>query len=152
MAVDDLLYEMEENLESGFGVPFGSGKRVVEVDKIRSLIDEIRRGLPAEVKQATAIVNDRKDIIATANKEAQIIIQRAEERARAIINESDLVVKSKKVAAEIEANAKKKAREISTKCMDACENMLKSTESVLIKNANDAKNARTNLRKMPNNE
>ena len=58
MSIEELLEEFDEVLESGMKLP---GKRtLVDSDKLRELIDDIRLNMPAEIKQAKNIVNDRR--------------------------------------------------------------------------------------------
>ena len=42
MNVEELLELMEETLEAGTAVPFAASKRVVDVDRMRDIIDEVR--------------------------------------------------------------------------------------------------------------
>ena len=71
MTIDELLDMMEETLEEGAGLPFSGGKRAVDVEKVRDLIDEVRLNLPNEIRQAKAIVQDRGEIIASAKRESE---------------------------------------------------------------------------------
>ena len=41
---------------------------MVDADKVRDLIDDIRLNIPGEIKQAKAIVSDRAEIIDGAKK------------------------------------------------------------------------------------
>ena len=59
MNVDELLDLMEETLEEGTAMPFSAGKRVVDVDKMRDIIDDVRANLPDEMRQSKKIVDDR---------------------------------------------------------------------------------------------
>ena len=52
MNVDELLELMEETLEEGTAVPFSSSKRIVDVDRMRDIIDEVRNNLPDEVRES----------------------------------------------------------------------------------------------------
>ena len=54
----------------GPACPFTGGKRMVDVEKLQEILDEIRLNLPTELRQAKAIVNDRADIENSARKEA----------------------------------------------------------------------------------
>ncbi len=87
MNIDELLDLMEELLEEGSGVPFMAGKRMVDVDRVRDVIDEVRLNLPTEIRQAKAIVNDRADIIAGARREAEAMVRKAEDRARVLVGD-----------------------------------------------------------------
>ena len=83
MNVEELLEMMEETLEAGTIVPFSASKRMVDVDRMRDIIDEVRNNLPDEIRESKKIVNDREQIMQNARIESESIIQQAEERARA---------------------------------------------------------------------
>ena len=84
MNVEELLELMEETLEAGTAVPFSPSKRMVDVDRMRDIIDEVRNNLPDEVRESKKIVNDREQIMKNARIESENIIQQAEERARTL--------------------------------------------------------------------
>ena len=71
MNMEELLEQIDEALDDGTKL-FGR-KTVVDVEKIRALIDELRLNMPSEIKQARGIVADRADIITNAKKEAEYI-------------------------------------------------------------------------------
>ena len=68
MNVEELLEMMEETLEAGTIVPFSSSKRMVDVDRMRDIIDEVRNNLPDEIRESKKIVNDREQIMQNARK------------------------------------------------------------------------------------
>ena len=51
MNVEELLELMEETLEAGTIVPFSASKRMVDVDRMRDIIDEVRNNLPDEIRE-----------------------------------------------------------------------------------------------------
>lgn len=65
MNVEELLEMMEETLEAGTIVPFSASKRMVDVDRMRDIIDEVRNNLPDEIRESKKIVNDREQIMQT---------------------------------------------------------------------------------------
>ena len=91
MNIDELLDVMDETLEEAVNLPFTGGKRMVDVEKVRDIIDDIRLNMPAEIRQAKAIVQDRADIVESAKKEAEAIVKRAEDRARAMVAQEAIV-------------------------------------------------------------
>lgn len=151
MNIDELLDLMEEVMNDATGVPFTGGKRVVDIDKLQDIIDEVRLNLPTEIRQAKAIVNDRADIVSGAKKEAEAIVKRAEERARILVSEEEIVKAAQHKGAEIVSAAQAQAREMRTTVTDYCENMLRVTEEHLAKNAAEVKTVRTNLRQTAKN-
>lgn len=52
MNVEELLEMMEETLEAGTIVPFSASKRMVDVDRMRDIIDEVRNNLPTRSARA----------------------------------------------------------------------------------------------------
>ena len=94
MNVEELLELMEETLEAGTAVPFAASKRVVDVDRMRDIIDEVRNNLPDEVRESKKIVNDREQIMKNARIESESIIQQAEEKARNLSRRSSAAASS----------------------------------------------------------
>ena len=145
MSIDEILIEMDELLEESINLPFSGGKRMVDVERVRDLMSEIKLNLPGEVRDAQKIVRDRADIIATANKEAEGIIRRAEERAALLVSESEVVKASQAKAAEIQTAAQQQSREMRKQVLEYCDGMLRQSEEVLAQRARDIRTVRTNL-------
>ena len=91
MNVNELLDTIEDTLEESAGMPLSGGKRIVDVEQIRDYLDEIRQNLPVELRQAQSIVSDRAQLIESANAQAQAIVKKAEERARVLVSEAEIV-------------------------------------------------------------
>ena len=86
MNVKELLDTIEDAVEEGTNVPLSGGKKIVDAEQIRNLLDEVRENLPGELRQAQQIVNDRAQIVDSANAQAQAIVKKAEERARILVS------------------------------------------------------------------
>ena len=151
MNVDELLDLLDETLEESTNLPFTGGKRLVDVDKVRDIIDDVRLNMPAEIKQAKAIVNDRAEIVAGARREAEGIIKKAEDRARALVDQQEIVRQAQQKAAEMLSAAQQQSREMRTTITDYCENMLRQTEEILARSAAEVKNVRGALRQKAKN-
>ena len=150
MNVDELLELMEETLEEGTAVPFSSSKRIVDVDRMRDIIDEVRNNLPDEIRDSKKIVADREQIIKGAKAESQNIIQQAEERARGLVSDQEIVKRAQQRAVEILTAAQQQAKEISRSATTYCETILKNTEETMARSIADVKNTRMNLRSAAN--
>ena len=96
-------------------------------------------------------VNDRADIIASAKREAEAIVKKAEDRARVLVGEEQIVRAAQQRAAEILSSAQSQSREMRTTVTDYCENMLRITEEQLARNAAEVKTVRANLRQNAKN-
>ena len=146
MNIDEILDLLDEALEDAWTLPLSGGRRVVDIEKMRELTDDIRLNLPAEVRQAKAMVNDRAEIIYTAKKEAASIVKKAEDKARAIVNQDDLTKAAQQKAAEIISQAQMQAREMRQAATEFADNLMKSTEQFLVASMEEVKETRTKLR------
>ena len=149
MNVNELLDTIEDALQESASVPLSGGKQIVDVDQIRDYLDEVRANLPNELRQAQSIVNDRAQIVDSANAQAQAIVRKAEERARVLVSESEIVKNAQQRASEILAQAQAESRTLRQTTADYCDNMLKNTEEVMIANASQVKSVRSSLRQPP---
>lgn len=146
MNVSELLDTIEDALEESANVPLSGGKRLVDVEQIQDYLDEIRANLPVELRAAQQIVNDRAQIVDTAQAQAQAIIKKAEERARILTSEAEIVKAAQQRAAEITSAAQSESRALRQSVTDYCENLLRTTEETMLENAAQVKNVRANLR------
>ena len=88
--IDVILNSIDEVLEDAVTLPLTS-KCMVDADRIRELIDDIRLNMPTEIKQAKAVVSDRNEILSLAKKEAEGLIRKAEERAKSLVDNDTIV-------------------------------------------------------------
>ena len=146
MNVEELLDLMEETLEEGTSVPFAATKRVVDVERCRDIIDEVRNNLPDELRDSKKIVADREQIVRTAQQEADNIIKQAEKRARVLVSDQEITKRAQKAAVEIVNAAQNQAKELNRASATYCESILKNSEEVLARSVADIKNTRMNLR------
>ena len=128
MNVNELLDTIEDTLEESTSMPLSGGKRLVDVEKVRDYLDDIRANLPGELRQA------------------QQIVKKAEERARILVSDAEIVKAAQQRAAEITAAAQSESRTLRQTVTDYCDNMLKTTEEAMVENAAQVKNVRANLR------
>lgn len=97
MNIDEILNLMEGLLDKASTVPF-SNKKMIDCEQMREYIDTIRLNMPAELKKAKDTARDRENIIAEANKEAEEIIKKAEERAKVLVSEQEIIKQADDVA------------------------------------------------------
>ncbi len=144
MNMDDLMEQLDEVLDSGFKMP---GKRVViDVEKVRAIIDDMRMTMPTEVKQAKGIVADRADIINNAKREADSIIRVAEERAKAMVAQEEITKLAQAKAGEVLAAAQKKSRDMRKAAQDFVDDLMLRSDEMLTANLNEIRRTRAALR------
>ena len=147
MTIENLLDQIDEMIDKAWSLPLSGGKCLVEADKLRDIIDDIRGNMPSEIRQAKSIVADRTDIIETAKKEAEDIVRAAEERARAMVMQEEVVKLAAQKANEISTQTQQKCREMRKGAQDFVDDLLKRTEEDLAKHAAEVHQTRQMLRK-----
>lgn len=144
MSVEELLEEFEEVLDGGMKLP---GKRtLIDAERIRELVDDIRLNLPAEFKQAKNIVNDRTEIITSAKAEADEIIKRADEKANQMIASEEITRLAEEKAREIIAAAQGKSREMRKAAQDFVDDLMQRADEGLTLNLAEVRKARASLK------
>lgn len=144
MTIEELLDEFDEVLEGGMKLP---GKRtLIDSEKIRELIDDIRLNMPAEIKQAKNIVGDRTAIITNAKGEADEIIRKANERAAALVADQEITRLAEEKAREIVANAQAKSREMRKAAQDFVDDIMQRADEGLTANLAEVRKTRASLK------
>ena len=146
MTIETILDTIDEILEKSWGVPLSGGKCVVDAEKIRDLIDEVRLNLPSDLKQAKAVVADRNKILMDARTEAENIIKRAEERAKVLVSEEEIVRVANEKATETLNLAQTKSKEMRQAAFDFSEDMLQKIEKAATECLGNIKETRQALK------
>ena len=144
MNMEEMLEQIDEALESGVKLP--GHKTVVNVEKIRAMIDELRLNMPSEIKQARGIVADRADIITTAKKEADSIIRNAEERAKALVAQEEITRLAQEKAGEIISASQTKSREMRKAAQDFVDDLMRRCDDGLTANLAEIRKTRASLK------
>ena len=119
---------------------------MVDIDAARDVIDEIRDNLPNEITMARNIVRDKNKIIQDAKREAEGILQTAENRARTLVSREEVLVKAQEKAREITQEANQQAATLRRTINKYCDNMLQNTQERLQKSFGEIKTVRDNLK------
>ena len=132
MASMDHIAKLEEMLSSG-RVP-GTARTLVNLEKIREVVEELKKELPSQVNDAQTVLRQKEAILKQAELEARRIRAYADEEATTIrslaeeqsqsqletarneaqdmLGDSEIVKAAEERAAEIEQNAQEKASKI----------------------------------------
>jgi cell division septum initiation protein DivIVA len=89
MNIEDILEDMDVTLDHGHPIPLMSHKVIVDGDRLRELINDIRLNIPAEIKRAKLIDFDCERILNDAKAKAEQIVQDAEARSQHIIQDAE---------------------------------------------------------------
>ena len=108
-----------------------SKKSLVNMDRLASLIAELKANLPDSIQEASYILSKKEQILNNANAEARKTIAEAEFRAEQLVSSSKIVKKSEEEAAEIIARTNKKCAELYSVTKENIDRMLASVENFI---------------------
>lgn len=116
MALIDELYSM---VSEAWGVPLGNDKCLIEREKVLDLLDEIKTQMPVELSEAKRLVSARDEFISNAKREAESVRKLAEEKARTLLSEQEIVrvaqTRSRQMMQEAEFESQKMKEEAQEK-------------------------------------
>ena len=144
MKVEDLLDDLTDLLEDSKELPVVN-KTMVDKAQIADIIDEIKANLPAETRQAKAIVADRTKILSDAKKEAEAIISVAEKKRNDMLENNEVVVQARQEAERIVAEAETMAKKVKNAANNYVDNLLERTEMALSANLADFQKKRQSI-------
>lgn len=130
----DILYSM---ITEAWGVPLGNDKCIIERDKAIEIINDIKANLPGALAEAKRLVAARDEFIGNAKREAEALRKSAEEKARLMVEEQEIVRVARAQSAEMIASAEAKSRELRRVASDYVDQMMSQAE----KNMSDALSA-----------
>lgn len=128
--IEALLIRMEEAVSTARSVLF-SDNCMVDREEMLLLLSMIREGLPSELKQARWLLQQNKQLIAEARKEAENIMRETESRMARMVDEHEITQQARQQAAEILENAEQNSRQIRSGAMDYAKNILGTVEEDL---------------------
>ena len=125
MELIDTLYSM---VSEAWGVPLGNDKCIVERDKVLGMIEDIKSRIPAELAEAKRLVAARDEFIGNAKREAESIRRAAEAKARALVDEQEVVRTARAKAAEMESTAAAKSAALRQSALEYIDDALRRAE------------------------
>ena len=134
MNVEELLDELYDMVEKAWNFPLSRGRAMLDVEEVKEILEEIRDAMPQEIRQAKAIVADRTQIISDAKREAETIVRVAEERARAMVNQDEIVKQAQQKANEMLAQAQTRFRKMQKACNVYIDDLMQRTDEGLTAN------------------
>ena len=146
MNIETILDHMDDVLDKAWSLPLSGGRCVVDVERMRDLIDEMRVSLPNEITQARMTIADRAEILAGARRESEEAVRRAENRAKTLIAQETIVKQAQQKAADIIAEAQTKSREVRLAAFNYSDEAMRSSEEALAKSLSELRATRTALR------
>ncbi len=121
----DVLYGM---VTEAWSVPIGNDKCIIERDKAVEIINDIKASLPTSLAEAKRLVSARDEFIGNAKREAEALRKSAEEKARVMIEEQEIVRVARAKSAEMIASAEAKSKELRQMASQYVEDIIRQTE------------------------
>ena len=127
----ELLYMLYTMVSEAWGVPLGNEKCIIERDKVLNILDEIKAQLPVEIAEAKRLITSRDEYIGTAKREAESVRKSAEERARELVDEQEIVKAAKLRSNELINLAESRTRELYRVANQYVDDALRRTEEAV---------------------
>ena len=144
--IPELLEMLHIMISEAWGVPLGVGKCVIERDKALDLLDEIKVSFPTEIAEAKRLLDARADFISNAKREAEAIRRTAEERARGLIDEQEIIRISRARSHEMLSTAETSSTELRRVANEYVDDAMKRTEEALAAALNEIRESRSKFR------
>lgn len=130
------LQELEDLLEDAWNVPFVKNKMIVDGSKISKCVGELRLRLPGEMKRAKELIQNKDNMIQTAQEEAKHMLERAKKNA-------DLITANARAGAENLMERAKAQAEILISQQEVLRQAQERADAILEQARNDAIKMRT---------
>jgi cell division septum initiation protein DivIVA len=144
--VQELLEMLYTMINEAWGIPLGAEKCVIDRDKALDLIDEIKAQFPNELAEARRLVEARAEFISNAKREAETIRKSAEERARQLVEEQEVIKAAKARANELISSAEQSANELKRAANEYVDDAMRRTEEALAAALEEMRQTRSRFR------
>jgi len=144
--IPELLEMLHNMISEAWGLPLGAEKCVIERDKALDLLDEIKASFPTEIAEAKRLLDARTDFINNAKREAEAIRRTAEERARQLIDDQEIVRISRSKSHEMLSSAESSSTELRRVANEYVDDAMRRTEEALAAALGEIRESRAKFR------
>ena len=123
---------------SGTRVPGFRSKVMVEIDRLLSLAEELRKSVPANIQEATEVLNQKDSVLNQAYLEAQRIKAEAEQEVAAITSAAREEHQAKVGESEILKVAEARAQEIQDEALGEAQEIVQDAQRRAFRMTNEA--------------
>lgn len=143
METIEMLYSM---ISEARRMPLAADKVIVERDAILGMLEELRDSLPVEISEAKRLLSAKDEFISNAKREAEQIRKTAEDKARALVEEEEIVKIAKLRSAEITSNTEQKCAELRKVANEYVDDTMRRTEEAIMTALEEVRKSRTSFR------
>lgn len=141
--IEIVIEEIEDYLDTCKSAPLSSTKILVNRDEIDSLIEELKKKTPAEIRKFQKIISNQEAILADARKKADTIIEEAHLQNDKLVSEhvimneaydraNKVVELATKQATEMLDKATLEANDIKTSAIEYTDALLKKVQDIIV--------------------
>lgn len=139
----DMLYEMVDGAK---GVAFSPDKCIIIREDALDLLDELRGQLPLELKKAQDLIRARDEYVDSAKKEAERIRRQADLDAKSIVGESEITRVARDKAKEILQRADERSKAMIGVANEYTDDALRRTEEAIQQALEEVRESRARFR------
>jgi cell division septum initiation protein DivIVA len=140
----DLIDDLMVHLHEAKSMPL-SANALVDRDFFLGRLEQLRAGLPDELRAARWMVREREAFIARTNEKAREIVTKAREEADRLVSESNIVAEAVEEANILVRRAEGESRRMRLEAEDHIEKTLQKVEALLTGLASEVHEAREEL-------
>jgi hypothetical protein len=120
-------------------------KLILDEDKLFSLLDTLRQQLPKEMSEAQTIVMNRDKLLLEANNRAKEMIAAAEQRAKVLVSNNEIVKKSLQEAESLKYEVNLELEKNQDEADKYADQVLENLENKIVNALSEIKNGRDRL-------
>ncbi len=143
MSLQQYFEEISVLLDTAWALPLTGGKTVVDADRIRDILDDIKQSIPTEIEEAKNILADSRGIIERANNEAARILHNAEEKAKNLVASHVIVRQAEALAREKATVAENTVSQLKRATAEYIDSSLRTIEDNLAASLKEIRDSRT---------
>ncbi|MEP6697796.1 MAG: hypothetical protein ABJA34_13105 [Pseudonocardiales bacterium] len=137
--------EIATVIEGARSMPM-SASCIVNREEVLDLLDALRSELPAEVRQARAVLDDREQIIAAGHREAERVVTGGLGEHRRLVADAEVTRAAEREAAGLLGEARVAAERLKAEAEDYVDGTLTEFERVLTRTITTVERGRDRLR------
>lgn len=146
--VMELIENLYTMVSEAWGVPLGNDKCIVEREAVLEILNEIKTRLPVELSEAKRVVTAKDEFIGNAKREAESVRKNAEDKARELLEEQEIVKRANALSAQLVNDAEFKSKELRRVASEYVDDILRRTEETVGAALRSINESRANFRNL----
>ena len=139
----NVLYDMIQDARS---VPLSADKCILERDKALDLLDEIIANMPKELKESREIVESRNALVSQARREAENIIQAANNEAAMLVTKEAIFQETQRRCEEMMIQNQTRMAQLRKASNDYMDDAMRRTEEAIAQSLDEIRDTRMKFR------